>query len=44
MFGGATTGASTATSGAIYVAPTPDANYKYIIHYNVMPVGLGFWW
>ena len=41
MFGGATTGASTATSGAIYVAPTPDANYKYIIHYNAMPTGLG---
>ena len=41
MFGGATTGASTATSGAIYLAPTPDANYQYIIHYNVMPVGLG---
>ena len=41
MFGGATTGANTATSGAIYVAPTPNANYKYIIHYNAMPVGLG---
>ena len=41
MFGGATTGADTATSGAIYVAPTPDKNYKYIIHYNAMPVGLG---
>ena len=41
MFGGATTGATTATSGAVYVAPTPDANYKYIIHYNAMPVGLG---
>ena len=41
MFGGATTGASTANSGAVYVAPTPDANYKYIIHYNAMPVGLG---
>ncbi len=40
MFGGATTGASTATSGAIYVAPTPDANYKYIIHYNTLPTGL----
>ena len=40
MFGGATTGTSTATSGAIYVAPTPDKNYKYIIHYNVMPGGL----
>ena len=41
MFGGATTGATTATSGAIYLAPTPDANYQYIIHYNAMPVGLG---
>jgi hypothetical protein len=40
-FGGATTGATTATSGAIYLAPTPDANYQYIIHYNAMPVGLG---
>ncbi len=40
MFGGATTGTSTATSGAIYVAPTPNANYKYIIHYNAMPSGL----
>ena len=41
MFGGATTGADTATSGAIYIAPTPDKNYKYIIHYNAMPTGLG---
>ena len=41
MFGGATTGATTATSGAVYLAPTPDANYQYIIHYNAMPVGLG---
>ena len=41
MFGGATTGASTATSGAIYLAPTPSANFQYIIHYNAMPVGLG---
>jgi hypothetical protein len=41
MFGGATTGTSTATSGAIFLAPTPDANYQYIIHYNAMPVGLG---
>ena len=40
MFVGATTGTSTATSGAIYVAPTPDKNYKYIIHYNAMPTGL----
>jgi len=40
MYGGATTGTTTATSGAVYVAPTPDKNYKYIIHYNVMPSGL----
>ena len=40
MFGGATTGTNTATSGAIYIAPTPDKNYKYIIHYNAMPGGL----
>ena len=40
MFGGATTGTSTATSGAIYVAPTPDANYKYIIHWNKIPPSL----
>jgi len=40
MYGGATTGINTATSGAIYVAPTPDQNYKYIIYYNAMPTGL----
>jgi len=40
MFGGATTGTNTSTSGAIYIAPTPDKNYKYIIHYNAMPAGL----
>jgi len=40
MYGGATTGTNTATSGAIYVAPTPDQNYKYIIHYNAVPGGL----
>ena len=40
MFGGATTGTSTATSGAVYVAPTPDQNYKYIIHFNKLPTGL----
>ena len=40
MYGGATTGTNTATSGAIYVAPTPDKNYKYIIHYNAQPTGL----
>ena len=41
MFGGATTGATTAASGAVYLAPTPNANYQYNIHANVMPVGLG---
>ena len=40
MYGGATTGTTSATSGAIYVAPTPDKNYQYIIHYNTMPSGL----
>ena len=40
MYGGATTGTTSATSGAVYVAPTPDKNYQYIIHYNVMPTGL----
>ena len=40
MYGGATTGTNTATSGAIYIAPTPDKNYKYIIHYNAQPAGL----
>ena len=40
MFGGATTGTSTSTSGAIYIGPTPDQNYQYIIHYNAMPTGL----
>ena len=40
MYGGATTGTNTATSGAIYVAHTPDKNYKYIIHYNAVPTGL----
>ena len=35
MFGGATTGTSSATSGAIYVAPTPNANYQYIIHFFI---------
>ena len=40
MYGGATTGINTATSGALFVAPTPDKNYNYIIHYNAMPTGL----
>ena len=36
MFGGAT-GLSSTTSGGIYVAPTPDANYLFNIYYNKMP-------
>jgi hypothetical protein len=39
MFGGAT-GTSSTTSGGMYIAPTPDANYQYIIHYNKIPAGL----
>ncbi len=39
MFGGATNTTST-TSGGMYLAPTPDANYQYIIHYNKIPPGL----
>ena len=40
MFGGAT-GLTDSTSGGMYLAPTPDANYKFRIYYNKMPVGLG---
>ena len=40
MFGGATTLTDT-TSGGLYIAPTPDANYKFRIYYNKYPVGLG---
>jgi len=40
MFGGAT-GLTDTTSGGMYFAPTPDANYKYRVYYNKMPVGLG---
>ena len=40
MFGGAT-GLTDSTSGGMYIAPTPDANYKFRIYYNKMPVGLG---
>jgi|TARA_E500000318_G_scaffold111181_1_gene128796 hypothetical protein len=36
MFGGAT-GTGSTTSGAIYLAPTPDQNYKFIIHWNKLP-------
>ena len=39
MFGGAT-GVSGTTSGAIYIAPTPDANYQFIIHWNKLPQAL----
>ena len=40
MFGGAT-GITDTTSGSIYLAPTPDANYIFRIYYNKMPTGLG---
>ena len=40
MFGGATTKTDT-TSGGLYIAPTPDAAYKFRIYYNKTPVGLG---
>ena len=39
MFGGATALSDT-TSGGMYFAPTPDANYKYRVYYNKMPVAL----
>ena len=40
MFGGATLLTDT-TSGGLYIAPTPDAAYKFKIYYNKYPVGLG---
>ena len=40
MFGGATTLTDT-TSGGMYIAPTPDADYKFRIYYNKYPTGLG---
>ena len=40
MFGGAT-GLSDTTSGGMYLAPTPDANYMFRIYYNKYPTGLG---
>ena len=40
MFGGAI-GLTDTTSGGMYFAPTPDANYRYRVYYNKMPVGLG---
>ena len=39
MFGGAT-GLTDTTSGGLYLAPTPDAAYKFRIYYNKMPDGL----
>jgi len=39
MFGGAT-GTAATTSGSIYLAPTPDANYIFRIYYNKVPSGL----
>jgi hypothetical protein len=40
MFGGADNTTDT-SSGGIYLAPTPDAAYKFRIYYNKMPNGLG---
>jgi len=40
MFGGATFKTDT-TSGGLYIAPTPDAAYKFRIYFNKTPVGLG---
>ena len=39
MFGGAT-GVTDTTSGSIYLAPTPDANYIFRIYYNKIPAQL----
>ena len=39
MFGGATAMSDT-TSGGLYIAPTPDAAYKYRIYYDHMPTQL----
>ncbi len=40
MFGGADNTTDT-SSGGMYVAPTPDATYRFRIYYNKMPNGLG---
>ena len=40
MFGGADNTTDT-SSGGMYIAPTPDANYKFRVYYNKMPNGLG---
>ena len=39
MFGGAT-GESDTTSGRIFLAPTPNTNYKFRVHYNMAPATL----
>ena len=39
MFGGAT-GTSSTTSGGLYVAPTPDATYRFRIYYDMVPKSL----
>ena len=39
MFGGATAVSDT-TSGALYLAPTPDAAYRYRIYYDMVPKSL----
>ena len=40
MFGGADNTTDT-SSGGMYIAPTPDAAYRFRIYYNIMPNGLG---
>ena len=40
MFGGADNTTDT-SSGGMYIAPTPDANYRFRVYYNKMPNGLG---
>jgi len=40
MFGGADNTTDT-SSGGLYLAPTPDAAYRFRIYYNKMPNGLG---
>ena len=39
MFGGAT-GTSSSTSGGLYLAPTPDANYMHRVYYDMVPQSL----
>ena len=40
MFGGADN-TTDSSSGGMYIAPTPDAAYRFRIYYNKMPNGLG---